>query len=76
MNHIDKFGKPISVGDYVLYPYNNELAVGKVIDCTPKMVRITRIPRHVKPHPGFLVYADRTYLIKEEELIMYILKGK
>lgn len=76
MNHVDKFGKPVNVDDYVLYSYRHGLTIGQVIAVTPKMIRVARIPLHVRPHKGTLVYSVDTYVIPGQEVTFYLLKGK
>lgn len=40
MAHQDMLGYEVSIGDFVCGPYNNELGIFKVIDLTPKMIKV------------------------------------
>tara|TARA_B110000858_G_scaffold21838_1_gene22062 strand:+ start:68 stop:310 length:243 start_codon:yes stop_codon:yes gene_type:complete len=46
--HTDFMGKKITDDSHVIYSSNNELAIGKIDYCTPKMVVITKIPDTTK----------------------------
>ena len=39
--YLDKFSRPLSLGDYVVFPiYTRRLGVGTIVRMTPKMIRI------------------------------------
>ena len=40
IQHVDKLGRPLKVGDPVAYPESNMLTIGKVVKLNPKMVGV------------------------------------
>lgn len=42
--HKDKLGRMINVGDFVAFPQDNSLSVGKITKLNPKMVKVLRLP--------------------------------
>ena len=44
MRHTDFMGKKITQDSHVIYSSNNELAMGRILYCTPKMVVINKVP--------------------------------
>ena len=69
--HKDILGRIINVGDYVAYPYSNELKLGKVAKIHPKMISIDTNSKWnsiTNKYPRDLVKLDgpdlTTYLLK------------
>lgn len=79
--HLDMFGDPVQVGDYVVYAgtaYNelfvdNELSIGRVEKLNPKMIKVSKLKKN-----GWQTaksrYARECMLIDQSRVTLYILK--
>jgi hypothetical protein len=75
LEHKDKLGRVLSVGDAVCYPSHNSLELGTVKKLNPKMVKVMEAGRRASTwytgsnkYPGDLVKVDGP------EVTMYLLK--
>jgi hypothetical protein len=75
LEHKDKLGRVLSVGDAVCYPSHNSLELGTVKKLNPKMVKVMEAGRSASrwytgsnKYPGDLVKVDGA------EVTMYLLK--
>ena len=75
LEHKDKLGRVLSVGDAVCYPSHNSLELGTVKKLNPKMVKVMEAGRRAttwytgsNKYPGDLVKVDGP------EVTMYLLK--
>lgn len=75
VEHKDRLGKIINVGDFVAYPVSNSLQLGCVIKLNNKMIKVSKVP---KPARGwgseFNKYATDTVKLDEKEMTFYLLK--
>lgn len=75
--HKDIIGRPISIGDFVVFPQRNSLAVGKVIKLNEKMVKVHEFSAIMKGGGWGKInkYPSDVAIIEGEYLSMYILKN-
>ena len=77
LEHKDKLGRIISVGDFVAYPDHNSLEFGRVMKLNNKMVGVLPVIQHPRwpqtkntnKYPPDLVRLD------EKDMTWYILKN-
>ncbi len=72
IQHRDKLGQSLNVGDCVVYPLNNSLIVGTVRKFNPKMIGVTRIEgwaRESNKYPSDVVK------VSGPEVTMYLIKA-
>jgi hypothetical protein len=75
IEHYDKLGRLISVGDCVVYPTSNSLEVGTVKKLNPKMVKVSKIPASKWSSRGVNKYPQDIVKVDGPEVVMYILKN-
>lgn len=75
VEHRDKLGRLLKVGDCVAYPNYNSLGIGKVKKLNPKMVRVFRIGPTSKYYTGSNKYPDDLILLDGPEVTMYLIKN-
>ena len=74
--HFDMLGAELNIGDVVVTPKYNTLAVCKVIRFTPKMVKLGSLDSagHYRPKSEFPKYASDIVKIDEQQALIYLLK--
>jgi hypothetical protein len=83
IEHFDKLGAPINVGDYVAYPHVNSLQIGLVIKLNPKMVKVKPVTKKRKnsysqlraKEVGINRYPVDCILVGGELVTLYVLKN-
>lgn len=76
ITHKDKLGRPLSVGDAVVYPSRNSLEIGTVKKLNPKMVKVMEFGRHESNwYTGSNKYPNDIVLVNGPEVTLYLLKG-
>jgi hypothetical protein len=70
-NHKDKLGRPIMVGDFVVFPDRNSLEVGVVKKLNPKMIGVGRIKSKYSQNK----YPEDIVRLDGPEVSMYLLKN-
>jgi hypothetical protein len=73
IEHKDKLGKTIKVGDCVAYPGGNTLLIGTVKKLNPKMIGVTRLGGYKWDGPNNK-YPDQVIVLEGPEVTMYLLK--
>jgi len=73
IEHRDKLGKIIKVGDCVAYPGGNTLLIGTVKKLNPKMIGVTRLGGYKWDGPNNK-YPDQVIVLEGPEVTMYLLK--
>jgi hypothetical protein len=73
IEHRDKLGKLIKVGDCVAYPGGNTLLIGTVKKLNPKMIGVTRLGGYKWDGPNNK-YPDQVIVLEGPEVTMYLLK--
>jgi hypothetical protein len=78
MTHLDKFCAEVDVGDYVCGSYSNGLAVFRVVDITPKMIKIQHYLGKTERSIRSCYARDVIKLteLQEQSLLMEVLKGE
>ena len=81
MTHLDILGQELNVDDFVAYPSSsglgrNQLKVGKIVDITPKMVKVV----HMKRRSVYEAKSTTRYLadcirLDSQLITLYILKN-
>lgn len=78
--HLDILGQELRVDDFVAYPSSsglgrNQLKIGKIIDITPKMVKVVHIQRRsVYEAKATTRYPADCIKLDESLITLYILK--
>ena len=81
INHFDKLGYTVNVGDYVAYPQLNSLELGIVIKLNKKMIKIQKVSqkqpkqRWRSPTPSVNKYSNDCIIIDSQLATLYILKN-
>ena len=68
--HFDRVGKRLAVGDIVVYPDHNHLAIGKIKKLNPKMITIGS----VEENSGAIKYPSDLIKLEGNEITMFLLK--
>ncbi len=72
--HKDIIGRVLSVGDYVAYPYSNELLIGRVEKLNPRMINVTLDDPRYRWLKLAKKYSKDTIKIEGEDMMFYLLK--
>lgn len=74
--HKDKLGRLIQLDDFVAYPQNNGLRVGKIIKLNNKMVKVLDITKPSKHRPSeYNKYPQDVVKLEASDMTWYILKN-
>lgn len=79
--HTDILGQSLRVDDFVAYPSSsglgrNQLKVGKIVDLTPKMVKVVHLQRRsVYEAKATTRYPKDCVRLDDQLMTMYILKS-
>jgi hypothetical protein len=75
LEHKDKLGRILSVGDAVCYPSQNSLELGTVKKLNPKMVKVVEAGRRASTwYTGSNKYPSDLVKVDGPEVTMYLLK--
>ena len=75
LEHRDKLGRLLAVGDAVCYPDRNSLELGTVKKLNPKMVKVIESGRkHSTWYTGSNKYPNDLVKVDGPEVTMYLLK--
>lgn len=75
IEHKDKLGRILKVGDAVCYPSHNSLELGTVKKLHPKMVKVWEAGvRHSTYYTGANKYPNDLVIVEGAEVTMYLLK--
>jgi hypothetical protein len=74
VEHKDKLGRVLAVGDAVCYPCSNSLELGTVKKLNPKMVTVWEVGRHGKWYTGSRKYPQDLVKVEGPEVSMYLLR--
>jgi hypothetical protein len=75
IEHRDKFGRVLAVGDAVCYPDRNSLELGTVKKLNPKMVKVHEAGRGAsKWYTGSNKYPSDLVKVEGSEVTMYLLR--
>lgn len=76
IEHKDKLGRDLAVGDAVAFPHHNQLYVGKIEKLNPKMLSITSIDIQHRAwgYSDYRKYPHETVRLDEVDLTFYLLK--
>lgn len=77
IEHQDKLGRDLTVGDAVAFPHHNGLLVGKVTKLNPKMLSIQSLDTKYKRwnDSDYRKYPQETVRLDEVDLTVYILRN-
>lgn len=74
IEHRDKLGRVLAIGDAVCYPDRNTLEFGTVKKLNPKMVTVFESGRNGKWYSGSRKYPSDLVKVEGPEVTMYLLK--
>jgi hypothetical protein len=74
VEHKDKLGRVLEVGDAVCYPSHNSLELGIVKKLNPKMVKVYEAGRSGKWYTGSNKYPGDLVKVDGPEVTMYLLR--
>jgi hypothetical protein len=75
LEHRDKLGRLLAIGDAVCYPSHNSLELGTVKKLNPKMVKVIEAGRGAsKWYTGSNKYPSDLVKVDGSEVTMYLLK--
>jgi hypothetical protein len=75
LEHRDKLGRLLAVGDAVCYPYQNSLELGTVKKLNPKMVKVQEAGRaSSKWYSGSNKYPQDLVKVDGPEVSLYLLR--
>ena len=76
VDHKDKLGRILKVGDCVAYPERNTLAIGTIKKVTPKMTMVAELGKTPSWYNrnGHRKYPNDLVLLEGPEVTMYLLK--
>jgi hypothetical protein len=76
VEHRDRIGRVIKVGDCVAYPSSNNLHIGMVKKLNPKMVGVAKVSKERRPGYGnHNKYPSDIVVLDGPEVVMYLLKN-
>ena len=81
ITHTDVLGQSLKVDDFVAYPSSsglgrNRLKVGKIVDLTPKMLKVVHLQRRSVDEAKITTrYPDDCVRLDDELIALYILKN-
>ena len=74
IEHKDKLGRIIKIGDAVCYPYHNSLEFGTIKKLNNKMVKVWEVGTHSQWYTGSNKYPSDVVIVEGPEVTMYLLK--
>jgi hypothetical protein len=75
VEHKDKLGRLLEVGDCVAYPSSNSLEIGTIKKITPKMTLVCRVgSTRYRGNSGTRKYSSDLVLLEGPLVTMYLLK--
>ena len=76
IEHKDKLGRVLKVGDCVAYPERNTLVIGTIKKVTPKMTMVSElgIKKYSWQDNGYRKYPNDLVLLEGPLVTMYLLK--
>ena len=74
IEHKDKLGRVLKVGDCVAYPERNTLVIGTVKRLTPKMTMVAELGQRYFNDNGYRKYPNDLVLLEGPEVTMYLLR--
>lgn len=74
IEHKDKLGRVLSLGDHVAFPSSNSLCIGTIIKVNPKMLKVTAIGATGYWARGTNKYPDDLVKLDGEDVTLYLLK--
>jgi hypothetical protein len=75
VEHRDKLGRLLKLGDCVAYPNHNSLGIGTIKKINPKMVKVFRVGPTSRFYVGSNKYPSDLILLEGPEVTMYLIKN-
>lgn len=75
LEHKDKLGRPIGIGDFVAYPERNSLQFGKVMKLNTKMIGVLPVIQKYKQSKNTNKYPADLVRLESTDMTWYILKN-
>jgi hypothetical protein len=74
VEHRDRLGRLLKVGDCVAYPSHNSLGIGTIKKLNPKMIKVGRIGSKFSSN-GTNKYPQDIVLLEGPDVTMYLIKN-
>ena len=74
LEHRDRLGRLLKLGDCVVYPSHNSLSVGTIKKLNPKMVKVVPVGTKYRSN-GSNKYPQDIVVVDGPEVTMYLLKA-
>jgi hypothetical protein len=75
IEHRDKLGQVLNVGDAVCYPYRNNLEFGTVKKLYPKMIKVWEVGEMSRWYIGSKKYPQDLVKVEGPAVTMYLLRA-
>jgi hypothetical protein len=75
IEHKDRLGRVLKLGDCVVYPSHNSLSVGTVKKLNPKMVKVVPVGNRYRSSSGSNKYPQDIVVVDGPEVTMYLLRA-
>ena len=73
VEHYDKLGRLLKLGDCVAYPSHNSLSIGIIKKINPKMIKVSELGTKYRSK-GHNKYSNDVVLLDGPEVTVYLLK--
>ena len=74
IEHHDRLGRLLKVGDCVAYPVHNSLEIGTIKKCNPKMIKVSKLGSKGMRTSGNNKYPNDLVLLEGPYITMWLLK--
>jgi hypothetical protein len=74
VEHKDKLGRILKLGDCVAFPQHNSLGIGTIKKLNPKMVKVVKVGKSKFRDNGSNKYPQDCVLLDGPEVTMYLLR--
>ena len=76
IEHKDRLGRSLKVGDCVAVGHHNGLMIGTIKKLNPKMLKVVRVGTRYARSDGYNKYPSECVLLDGPEVTMFLLSGK
>lgn len=74
IQHTDKLGRSLNLGDCVAVSHFNTLMIATVTKINPKMIKVSRVGNGYRKEGGYLKYPNECVLLDGPDVTAYLLK--
>lgn len=76
IEHRDRLGRLLKLGDCVAVAHHNGLMIGTIKKLNPKMLKVARVGASYARSDGYNKYPSECVLLDGPEVTMFLLTGK